>query len=293
MEIPKFKTRKELFNYLIENKDKLVSEKIAQKKEAFGPFLKFSVEPSKKMVKTEAIKEDGEAVFEEVEEEDVLTVKAVINTTKLFDSHRDVHLDGIWDEQLENKGLMNRVKHLQEHKSREFDKIISSGEDLTVSVETVKWTDLGFNYKGTTQALTFVSKVRKNRNPYMYEQYKSGWVDNHSVGMWYGKLDIAIDDEDYPANKDLYDKYIDTIANKEDVEKYGYFWAVFKAGFDEGSAVPNGSNFVTPTQEVIGSKSNSKENKSFESELISFLKGDQTDQEDNDENPYKEWLGLE
>ena len=49
--------------------------------------------------------------------------------------------------------------------------------------------------------------------------------------MWYGKLDIAIDDEDYPANKELYDKYIDTIANKEDVEKYGYFWAIFKAGF--------------------------------------------------------------
>ena len=71
-----------------------------------------------------------------------------------------------------------------------------------------------------------------------------------------------------------------------------------KLGFDEGSAVPNGSNFATPTQEVIESKgskssSKSKENKSFEDDLIAFLKGDQTDQEDKDKDPYKEWLGLE
>lgn len=247
METRKFKTRKDFFKFLVENKESLIEAKKSTIKEKGLFNLNVSVQPS--VTKLKAEKSDVNSQ-EEIEEE-ILLVTAVINTTKIFDSHFDVHLDGIWDKFLENNSSRIRVKHVQEHKSREFNKIISSGEDLITSVKSVTWKSLGFDFPGKTQALTFESKVRKSRNPYMYQQYKNGWVDNHSVGMWYEKLDIAIDDEDYPANKDLYDKYIGQVVNSEEIEKHGYFWVVFEAGIKEGSAVPDGSNFATPTTSII------------------------------------------
>jgi hypothetical protein len=81
----------------------------------------------------------------------------------------------------------------------------------------------------------------------MFEQYKQGFVTNHSVGMRYVKLDIAINDTDYEKEKDYYDKYITQVINSDDAEKQGYFWVVTEAKAIEGSAVPMGSNPITPT----------------------------------------------
>ncbi len=45
----------------------------------------------------------------------------------------------------------------------------------------------------------------------------------------------------------IWNKYFDQIVNKQDLEDSGYFWAVKEAKVIEGSAVPIGSNIVTPT----------------------------------------------
>jgi hypothetical protein len=137
--------------------------------------------------------------------------------------------------------------HVQEHQSSSFDKIISSGDDLKASVKTMTWKELGLNAIGSTQALVFDSTVKASRNKYMFEQYKQGFVTNHSVGMRYVKLDIAINDTDYEKEKDYYDKYITQVINSDDAEKQGYFWVVTEAKAIEGSAVPMGSNPITPT----------------------------------------------
>ena len=176
---------------------------------------------------------------------DQLFVKAVINTTNVIDSHDDVHLPGLWDKSLkENKNIM----HLQEHQMK-FDSIISDCKDLKARVETKHWKELGFGFKGDTQALIFDSTVKKSRNKYMHTQYAEGHVKNHSVGMRYVKLSLAINDEDAGSNFDTWEKYIDQIANKEIAEAQGYFWAVKEAKVIEGSAVPIGSNQFTPTLE--------------------------------------------
>ena len=47
-----------------------------------------------------------------------------------------------------------------------------------------------------------------------------------------------------------WDKYIKQVANKEDAEAAGYFWAVTEAKIVEGSAVLFGSNPITPTLTV-------------------------------------------
>lgn len=177
---------------------------------------------------------------------DKIEVKAAINTTNILDSHGDVHIDGLWSKSLkENKMIM----HLQEHKL-DFKSIIADGKDLKASVKKMTFKELGFKFDGETQVLFFESIVKSDRNPYMFKQYADGNVKNHSVGMRYVKIFLAVNDEDYKEGKAIWDKYYPTIANKEDADEKGYFWAVTEAKVVEGSAVPIGSNQVTPTLEI-------------------------------------------
>ena len=231
MDIPKFKTKKELFDFLIENKEILIAQKKAVTKYADG-FDYISGNMKGPVMKANSV--DGE-----------LNVLAVINTTNVIDSHDDVHIPGLWDKSIrENKNIM----HLQEHQMK-FDSIISDGKDLEVNAESKTWKELGFGFKGNTEALIFDSQVKRSRNGFMHKQYADGNVKNHSVGMRYVKLSLAINDEEAGSNFDTWEKYIDQVANKDTAESNGYFWAVTEAKIIEGSAVPIGSNQFTPTLE--------------------------------------------
>lgn len=233
-----FSDKEELFKALRENKADLVSTKKMQTKECDAVF---NVVP--------LINEKGETVkAETIDTANVnqIKVELVINTTNLMDSHSDVHLKGIWTKSAkEQKNLML----LQEHKMT-FDHIIS--DSVSASVKEYKWEDLGFEFKGTTEALVFSATIDKNRNPFMFEQYSKGYVKEHSVGMRYVKLELALNSENkYDAEeKEVWDKYISEVANKEEAENQGYFWAVTEAKIIEGSAVVKGSNFATPTISV-------------------------------------------
>lgn len=178
-----------------------------------------------------------------------LIVTVVSNTTNFFDSHRDVHLDNVWNKTLaDNK---NGFDHLQEHKNG-FANVISENAKTKIVKTTFK--DLGFDYDGKTQALTHVSIIDPVRNLFMYNQYANNWVKNHSVGMGYrGDIFYCANTEvEYMKEyKDNWDKYYPLIANKEDVDEIGYFWAVTQAKLYEFSAVPKGSNPITPTLTVI------------------------------------------
>lgn len=234
--IPKFETDKELFKFIVDNEADIIAQKKSAMKEADG--FGFLTIPMKESFSNKAMTE------EDMMAKPVIDVKAIINTTNILDSHNDVHIPGLWTKSLQES---KRMLHVQEHKSNEYSKIISSGADLKASVETFKWRDLGYDADGETQALVFESKVRKDRNPYMHEQYAKKWVDNHSVGMVYVKLVTCINDEDYPVQKENYDKYYPMIVNKEHADTQKYWWAVLEAKAIEGSAVPNGSNPITPT----------------------------------------------
>ena len=131
-----------------------------------------------------------------------------------------------------------------------FDNIIS--DKVKASTAEMTWKELGFNFAGKTEVLLFDSEIEKIRNPYMFEQYARGYVKNHSVGMRYVQLLLCInrDEKYYIEEKENWDRYIPEVANREDAEDAGYFWAVTEAKFIEGSAVPLGSNPATPTQSV-------------------------------------------
>jgi len=238
LQIPDFATKDELFKFLKDNKSTLERQKKAETKHSDSVVF-----VNGKRAALEVTKGVGES-----ENPNELKVKVVINTTNLLDSHGDVHQVGIWNKSIkDNTGIL----FCQEHRMA-FEKIIADGDELKVSVQTFSWKELGFNLQGNTQALVFDALIKLDRNPVMFKQYANGWVREHSVGMRYVQLVMCVNSEKeyYGAEKEAWDKYYPTIANKEDADKKGYFWAVKEAKVIEGSAVPKGSNYATPTLEV-------------------------------------------
>jgi len=229
-----FTTKEELFKALKDNKKELISLKKSITKQADAVSFGYN-----DTIIGEVNKED----YSGNGSPDVLNVKVVINTTNFLDSHGDVHINGIW-----NKSVKDNVSflHLQEHE-REFDKVIT--DTAKGSVQSMTWKQLGLPYLGKTEALIFDSQIEKKRNEFMLNQYANGWVKNHSVGMRYVSIQMAINSEAEwdKEEKAIWDKYYPNIANKELADEKGYFWAVTEAKIIEGSAVVMGSNSATPT----------------------------------------------
>jgi hypothetical protein len=232
MKIPQFETKKELFAWLIANKDLLISSKKAAIKKADG-------------ISFFNIKENitNKSVSKKADTENELYRKLVINTTNYMDSHSDVHIPGLWTKSLqENKNIL----FLQEHEM-EFDKLIAKGKDLKAYTENFNWIDLGYNKAGVTEALCFEAIIRKDINEDMFDKYLKNYVDNHSVGMRYIKMVFCVNDIDYGAENEAWNKYFPMLINQERATEQGYFWAVTEAKIIEGSAVLLGSNPITPT----------------------------------------------
>jgi hypothetical protein len=233
LEIPN-KTGKKLFDWLVDNKKTLISQKKFEIKKADACY--FNVEFLSD--RADVAKAANGTISADATK---IKVRLVINTTKLFDSHSDVHIDGLWGKSLSETVLLYL---LQEH-SMTFKGIIS--DEVQASVKTMSWKSLGASYEGNTQALVFDVIIDKNRNEYMFEQYQKGYVKNHSVGMRYVKIYMCINDDNYSSEYDNWNKYYPLVANKEAVDEQDYFFAVTEAKVVEGSAVPKGSNFITPT----------------------------------------------
>ena len=109
----KFSTKKELFEFLKENKQELFEQKKAVIKHAdtFGVIVGDG--------------NVGKSVFKaDNDTEDVIQRKLVINSTNVLDSHGDVHIPGLWDKSIKDSD--SRLL-LQEHKMQ-FDFVISKKE---------------------------------------------------------------------------------------------------------------------------------------------------------------------
>lgn len=231
-----FENKEAMFDALRTNKASLIAQKKTQIKHADAVCYVVATNKGQ-IVKVESVNTEG-----------VNTLKAdlVINTTKLMDSHSDVHLDGIWNKSVnEQKDL-----HLLQEHVMSFKTIIS--DNVTASVKSIPWKELGASFKGNTEALVFSSEISKDRNEFMFDQYSKGFVKNHSVGMRYVSLDLAMDSnaKGDSEEKAIWDKHIESVGNKQDAIDQGYFWAVSEAKVIEGSAVPIGSNQITPVLNI-------------------------------------------
>jgi len=233
-----FTSQQEMLKAIVDNKRNI----LALKKSAIKESDSFAFGYVEAAEKGEVIKANEPVADAELGQ---VKVKVVINTIGLLDSHRDVHIKGIWKRSLEHS---NVKLHLQEH-NKKFADVIA--DDALAYTRYVTWKSLGADYEGSTEALIFESTVKASRNEEMFKQYSNGWVRNHSVGMQYVDIKVCINSEEKWAaeEKENWDKYYPMVANKEDADAIGYFYAVTEAKVIEGSAVVIGSNWATPTLE--------------------------------------------
>ena len=177
---------------------------------------------------------------------DVIRVKAIINSTNIIDSHLDLHTRNTWNKSVKE----NKTTYILQEHANKFTHVISrKGKNIN---ESMNFKDFGFDDMDFTANISeFI--LKREDNPFMFDQYAQGKVSNHSVGMLYvlGKLELAIYDEDSEKNMAFFEKYKEQAINPEVADDNGFFWVVSEAVKREGSAVVFGSNPITPTLEVL------------------------------------------
>lgn len=199
--------------------------------------------------------------------------RTIIGNTYLWmDSHEDVHAKGCFSKSIKERG--DRVFHLHDHK---FERTAKVGNPIKLYEEEISWKDLGVNKVGSTQALHMDTEIIKAYNAQIFDEYKNGLVDQHSVGMQYVKIDLAVGDDEYEEEYKLWVDNIDQIGNKEQAEEKGYFWLVREAKLIEISAVLLGSNELTPTlgeRKVVADEITTRKEADIESlqKFISLIK---------------------
>lgn len=259
-----FATHDEAMKELIANKKTLISAKKSAVK--FSDAIPFNLLPVTEKTADKAENAEG------LNDANVIKVIAVSNACNYYDSHGDVSINGSWNRTAKNtkNGL-----HLQEHKNQ-FDKLISDEVEFKVELKT--WKELGFDYEGSTECLVMYSRVEKETNPLMFDKYVKGKVKNHSSGLMYVSLVLAMNNSaDWAKEeKEAWDKYYPAIVNKDDVDQRGYFWAVTEQKILENSAVLRGSNPATPTISVepadsTSTKAENPEKSTSQSETKSIL----------------------
>lgn len=169
-----------------------------------------------------------------------------VNSTRILDSHDDLHLDGIWNKTVQEQQGKNYL--VLDHQLTVFNTIVKK-EDIQMFTAIIPFSAIGKSYEGDTQVLIYKFLKTKILIPKITEWLEDGDDIEASVRMQYVKLDLALnsEDEDDKDAKRLYDKYYPIIANKDDFEdEIMYFWTVSEAkNVRESSLVLAGSNGAT------------------------------------------------
>lgn len=250
IEIPKFKEKKELFDHLLENK----KDYIKQKKSLPIETDNFTTHPSFIKANTKSVKGANEKVES----------KIIGNMANWFDYHQDVMLPNSW-----KKSISEREIYILKDHGRSVTDIIA--DTKSVQSEIINLKDIGISSDvATSQALTAIIEPKREYDEKVYELYKAGRIKEHSIGLQYIQMELALSDPEYKEEFAVYEKYYSQIINKNEVEKFGYFWAIKEAKILEISAVLFGANPLTPTLETTVTESDKSHGKHF-SHLKSLL----------------------
>jgi len=231
-----FTDKGEMFKALKANKEVIVASK---KSKIFKSFEKGigvsakSIDISKLDTTTKGILTDPDHYY------------IAVNTTKVLDSHSDLHLDGIWNKTVKDQQGRNYL--LMDHKM-EMTSTVAKKDKVEMFIADIPFKAVGKDYDGNTQALIY--KVHKDDiiHELAKEWLESGDDIEASVRMQYVDLDLAMNSqakEDATELK-LYNDNLENIANKNEFESIDYFWVVKQAkNVGESSLVLNGSNSAT------------------------------------------------
>lgn len=227
---------KALFKFLVDNKSALIAQKkaIPKKGDAFS-VISFFTEQEGGIKKKTALGDISPTAT-------VLPVKVVANAANYCDSQMDVLLPDCWAKTIKDgKGRI----HLHDH---EYELEAQVGDVTDIYSEDISLDDLGLKNKpGTTQCLIYESDVQKSYNEFIFNQYKAGKINQHSIGLLYIKIELAINDPEFEKEIDFWNKYAPQVINQDCINEKGYFWVVSEIKLLENSCVLFGANELTPT----------------------------------------------
>jgi len=179
------------------------------------------------------------------EEEDSLNKRVIANTFYWLDSHGDVHVKGTFTKSI--KENVGKIFHFDNHNHSFAAKV---GNVKSVKEVSIKWHDLGIDKEGKTICVIGESELIEDYNCQVFDAYKNNEITQHSVGMIYVKMDLAVNN---PTETEYYKNWNDIyplLGNQEDADSRGYFWVIREAKLKEYSCVLwDGSNSLTPTLE--------------------------------------------
>lgn len=245
--IPEGLKGKPLFKFLIENKEALITEKKSIIKHSdplsHSPTIEISTKSGT------AKKDAGDAPGDNDEPMTIngglVHVTVVANTANWVDSQLDMLLPDCWKRSIKQRKGM--IPHLHDHIHQVECKI---GEVTKIYSLDMALKDLGVDIAGSTQVLIFETDVLESYNEKIYNQYKLGKINQHSIGLQYVNISLCINDEDSEKEFDFWNKYYPLVINKDAVDERGYFWVVSEIRLLENSCVLFGANELTPTLDV-------------------------------------------
>ena len=236
----KFKTKKDLHQFLVKNKAELISMKKSKRKHTDSYTLK-KTSPTDK-----SLNAINKASILESERSEVVFIG---NTYNWVDTYYDVHLDNSFAKSIADTGPQgtNRIWHLRDHN---YELTAKVGQFTDIQELDYSWRSLGVDRSGSTQALTLTSNLVREWSERIFCAYRTGEIDQHSVGMQYVRLGLAINDPEYVVEYELWNRYFPLLGNPEVAEELGFFYPVFEARLFETSCVLEGANSLTPVIEA-------------------------------------------
>jgi len=224
-----FETKMDMISFIKKNKEEMMSIKKAEYK------TKAEIE-----IKSDLVVKKYEGLIEDITG-DYMLVKTLINSTNVIDSHLDLHFKETWNKTVKDNPFST---HLQSHNA-DFNYLISS--KAKNYNEEMNFKDLGLNIDMLFNANINEFVLRRKTLPLMFDKYKNGEVNQHSVGMLYVNLELFMADEDDEKAMQDFNEVLKKAINPEIALDYGMVWGVKEAKKREGSAVVFASNSITPT----------------------------------------------
>lgn len=251
-----FTDKKQLFKELKENKQQIIDAKKAEIYKSCEKGTSLTAKPLDSLKLSDTSKE---IIFDDN------YYYIAVNSTKILDSHEDLHLDGLWKRTVKNQQGKN---YLVDTHVLSMNTTIAKKEHIEMFTAIVPFSVIGKSYTGSTEILIYKIPKDKIISQIAKEWLESGDAIESSVRMQYVDIVLALDSEAPEDKKEKanYDMYISEIANKEDFDNdILYFWAVKEAkNVMESSLVLFGSNHVTGQINNGSSKDTQQDNDSAE-----------------------------
>lgn len=229
--IPENLTGKALVNFLVANKKAIIAKK--KSLPIWSDNLICDVETISKINKSGMPPSD---------DPDIFPVKVSANAAWWCDSYMDVLTDTSYDKTVKEQGT--NLPHIADHIYVSTGHV---GDVKKVYTQLVKLKDLGINKAGSTTCVIWETDIRESYDKKVFDMYKAGKMNQHSIGLYYKQIELAINDKDSEKEYDFWKKYIDKVINKELPETVGYFWLVNEIQLIENSCVLFGANKLTGT----------------------------------------------